>query len=749
MNWVALLLCAGLGTRLRPLTTKVPKPLCPLGDGPLVGHAVNQLRAAGLRQFAFNAFHLPSQVQAYVAALAGDDEHVTCVVETDLLGTAGGVRGLYAGQDFALVWNGDIYAPDLDVEALCAAASEDAPTLVVAPARAGRGSVGLNDAENVVRLRDETFGDEHQGTDYIGIAVLPRRFVEALPARGCLVGDGFIPWLAAGKPVFSFVYQGHWSDGGTLTQYLEQNLEWLRRQGLAGSAHLGPDVSRARGVRLEQSVVGHGARLEGEGVLRRCVVMPGARATAPLEAAIVIDDEVLQLEVTPTPEVGEGRGHPRAGRRSTPLVVREVSIPANPLVLARRVWGPGSVCLWSADGSGPSFIGVHPVAHSSAMDPEEDLPWRDEDAEYGWVPRWFGVLPYEAQRARLERERWTKPDVRPAPLVAEQYWVRFAAVVVVTDRVYVVGDDEAAVEDAVRRCIGETTEAVVARLRRRDEEGASRGESFALAAREARHRSMVEEAIRSIRAGDVYQINLARRLDFDVEGDALALLALMSETVRAPYAAAFELPGGVRVSSTSPELLLSTDTRRQVLTVPIKGTRPRTGETARDAATVSELERDVKERAELSMVVDVERNDVGRIAEFGSVVAETPRILPFSTVFHRLARVRGVARKGVSRGELLEVMVPSGSVTGAPKIRAMELIAQWEEHRRGLYTGALGYITRDGCLRSSMAIRCLVSRDGIGHYHVGGGIVVRSDPERELQETFWKAEQVLRGSRSQ
>lgn len=758
MNWVALLLCAGLGSRLRPMTTKLPKPLCPLGDRPLVGHAVDQLRASGIRQFAFNAFHLAERVEAYVAALARDGERVTCVVETELLGTAGGVRGLYAGQDCALVWNGDIYAPDLDVGALCALASEKGPTLVVARARAAPGTVGLNEAEHVVRLRERSFGDERSHADYIGIAVLPRRFIETLPARGCLVADGLIPWLAAGKPVFSFVYQGHWSDGGTLDQYLEQNLEWLRRQDLPHRAYLGPDVSRSARVEVEESVVGQGAQLGGQGVVRRCVVLPGGRAKAPLENAIVFGDDVLQLEAPSSPQLDE-TSHTRSARRlpsgtlplvsARPLVVREVNVSADPMTLARRVWRSGSVCLCSADGLGPSFIGVHPIAQSSALDPEEDLPWRDEGSEFGWVPRWFGVLPYEAQRARLERQRWSKPDLRPPPLLADQFWVRFAVVVVVTDRVYVIGDDEAVVDDTVRRCNGETPAAPTALLRRRATgDSAPEGVPPDLAAREGRHRRMVEEAIRAIRAGDVYQINLARRLDFDVQGDALALLALMSETVRAPYAAAFDLPGGVSVASTSPELLLSTDTRRQVLTVPIKGTRPRTGESALDAATARELERDVKERAELAMVVDVERNDVGRIAEFGSVVAETPRVLPFSTVFHRLARVRGVARVGVSRGEVLKVMLPSGSVTGAPKIRAMELIAQWEEHRRGLYTGALGYITRDGCLRLSMAIRCLVTQGGIGHYHVGGGIVVRSDPERELQETFWKAEQVLRSSSS-
>lgn len=424
------------------------------------------------------------------------------------------------------------------------------------------------------------------------------------------------------------------------------------------------------------------------------------------------------------------------------LRVVTLDVPVDPVELARRVWGTGSVLLHSGDGSGASFVACSPLARSNELDPEPALHWGREDTPYGHVPRWIGVLPYEAQRHRLERPRWSAPEARSAPLISNCFWYRYGAVAVIDDRVTVVGDEPAAVAELCARlsrgASSNSADALEARISRLGDADAHTEQQA------ARHRAIVARALELIRDGDVYEINLARRLDFDVAGDTLALLGAMSRAVAAPYAAALELDHGVGVASTSPELFLQTDCHRRVLTVPIKGTRPRIGDAQVDAATERELEADSKERAELAMVVDVERNDVGRIAELGSVIAESPRVLPYSTVFHRVARVRGTARPDVTRRELFEAMLPSGSVTGAPKIRAMELIAELEEHRRGLYTGALGYIAHDGSVQLGMAIRCLVRKGPEAHYHVGGGIVLRSDPDRELAETFWKSEQVLR-----
>ena len=166
-----------------------------------------------------------------------------------------------------------------------------------------------------------------------------------------------------------------------------------------------------------------------------------------------------------------------------------------------------------------------------------------------------------------------------------------------------------------------------------------------------------------------------------------------------------------------------------------------------DRAHAAELDADPKERAELTMIVDVERNDLGRIAVAGSVrVTTSPHVVTQRTVHHRVASIVAHARPDASRDDVLRAMLPSGSVTGAPKVRAMEVIATLEPHRRGLYTGAIGYIAHDGGLTWSMAIRTAVLHDGEGEYWTGGGIVSDSDPERELEETRWKALQLQRAA---
>ena len=160
-----------------------------------------------------------------------------------------------------------------------------------------------------------------------------------------------------------------------------------------------------------------------------------------------------------------------------------------------------------------------------------------------------------------------------------------------------------------------------------------------------------------------------------------------------------------------------------------------------------ELDQDPKELAELTMIVDVERNDLGRVAIPGSVrVTSPPRVVTHRTVHHRVACVAARARPDVSRDDVLRALLPSGSVTGAPKVRAMEVIAALEPRRRGLYTGAIGHVAHDGSLTLSMAIRTAVLRGDEGEYWTGGGIVADSDPEREVEETRWKALQLQRAS---
>jgi mannose-1-phosphate guanylyltransferase len=198
--------------------------------------------------------------------------------------------------------------------------------LVVAPTATGVGTVGLDSVGRVARLRRETFGVECRAADYIGIGVFPRAFVTALPRRGCLVGDGLLPWLAQGKPVTTILHGGHWSDGGTVPQYLAQNHHWLARRDVAGcerasagledapvgalvllDSYLGVGAHSEPGVRIVESVVGHGSQLVGRGELRRCVVWPGAVATAPLADAVVMFDGTVVHGSAVAPEVEGGK----------------------------------------------------------------------------------------------------------------------------------------------------------------------------------------------------------------------------------------------------------------------------------------------------------------------------------------------------------------------------------------------------------------------------------------------------------
>jgi anthranilate/para-aminobenzoate synthase component I len=184
-----------------------------------------------------------------------------------------------------------------------------------------------------------------------------------------------------------------------------------------------------------------------------------------------------------------------------------------------------------------------------------------------------------------------------------------------------------------------------------------------------------------------------------------------------------------------------------LFTAPIKGTRPRGKDAFEDRALVQELDQDPKERAELTMIIDVERHDLGRVSQVGSVrVLAGPEIVTHRTVHHRLALLAGRARADASREEVLASMLPSGSVTGAPKVRAMEVIARLEASRRGLYTGGIGFVAHDGGVTLSMAIRTAVLRGSEGEYWTGGGIVADSDPAREVEETRWKAVQLLRAA---
>lgn len=283
----AMILAAGLGTRLRPLTDELPKPLVPIGDRPVLAHVAARLAAAGITEAVLNTHHLA----AAFAGLAGLPLALRVIHETEILGTAGGVAHAAAllGEGDVLVWNGDILAA-VDVGALIAAPRTGgaAATLAVAPraiGAVGDGTVGLGADGRVVRLRGERFGDEIAGADFLGVHVLGAALRARLPERGCLVGDLYLPALREGKRLATLSVAGSWDDIGTVEAYLTANARWLARAGLV--AHVGEGAHVDPGVDLTGSVVGAGAVVRGGGALTRSVIWPGARAEAPLDRAVV------------------------------------------------------------------------------------------------------------------------------------------------------------------------------------------------------------------------------------------------------------------------------------------------------------------------------------------------------------------------------------------------------------------------------------------------------------------------------
>jgi para-aminobenzoate synthetase component 1 len=423
------------------------------------------------------------------------------------------------------------------------------------------------------------------------------------------------------------------------------------------------------------------------------------------------------------------------------FAIAALDVPADPFAVARALSdAPGLALLHAAgDGAQPSFVAADPVEVCTSWLPPMAAASTEANDTRGGVPRWIGVIPYECARS-LERVRWTRsPDERAPPQFAEPRWHRYAAVVEVDaarGQVRVVGDHERSVLALARRITSAARRASrdappSAELRRLPDDDPPEA-----------HLARVREAQRLIGAGDLYQVNLARRLRFAVRGSPLDFYLRLAARAPAPFGVCLSL-GDLAVVGTSPELFLQLDRAGRIRTAPIKGTRPRGADAVSDHLLWRELQESAKENAELSMILDVERNDLGRVARPGSVrLTRAPYVETHRTVHHRLGWLEADAVAGVGPLDVLRAMFPSGSVTGAPKIRAMEVIARLEPHRRGLYTGAFGSIAFDGSMCLAMAIRVLTIRDGEAHYFAGGGIVADSDPERELLETRWKGVQL-------
>lgn len=255
---------------------------------------------------------------------------------------------------------------------------------------------------------------------------------------------------------------------------------------------------------------------------------------------------------------------------------------------------------------------------------------------------------------------------------------------------------------------------------------------------------MVKRCMEYISAGDIFQANLSQRLSAHVKGvDPLNLYRILREINPSPFSAFFDT-GDMQLVSSSPERLVRLYDGI-VETRPIAGTRPRGIDPVRNGILQKELLSDEKERAEHIMLVDLERNDIGRVCRFGSVSVDEFMVLePYSHVTHIVSNVTGGINPDNDAFDLIRAVFPGGTITGVPKIRCMEIIDELEPTARGPYTGSLGYISYTGDMDLNIIIRTFVIRDGWAHVQVGAGIVADSEPEKEYFETLYKAEALIK-----
>lgn len=254
-----------------------------------------------------------------------------------------------------------------------------------------------------------------------------------------------------------------------------------------------------------------------------------------------------------------------------------------------------------------------------------------------------------------------------------------------------------------------------------------------------RHRAATLRILDLIAAGDIYQANLTFPVEAALRGDATALDAALRARQPVAEGALVEIEGLPALVSRSPELFFATDARARIVTRPMKGTAPRDPDPDRDRDLASALRQSPKDRAENLMIVDLLRNDLSRICQAGSV--QVPRLFAietFATVHQMVSEATGRLREDTTLSAILQALFPCGSVTGAPKIRAMEVIRDTEDAPRGIYCGSIGWAAPDGRSRFNVAIRTLALAGGKARLGVGGGIVADSDPASEYREALWK-----------
>jgi len=374
----------------------------------------------------------------------------------------------------------------------------------------------------------------------------------------------------------------------------------------------------------------------------------------------------------------------------------------------------------------------------------------DERAEIGFPCGWMGYFAYEAGRYIEKLPATTSADVGLSLARFALYdsvavydahthqWTAVAADLGVHGSGLSVDERIAKWSDLIRR----------AQLRKSLEPLPSLEAIHNMTCSE--YKQMVYRAKEYIAAGDIFQVNLARRESFPVIEPAVDTYLRLRQANPGAYAAfmrwADPSEDESAILSSSPELFLQLN-GREILTRPIKGTRPRVHDPVSNSAYQMELAASEKDRAELAMIVDLERNDIGRVCEYGSVRVVPPENSPAQpyelethpTVHHLVANVVGRMRENCDTIDLVRACFPGGSITGAPKVRAMEIIDELEPTERSVYTGSIGYFGLDGSMMLNIAIRTMIMANEQLHIYAGGGIVADSDPDAEFEETQAKA----------
>lgn len=254
---------------------------------------------------------------------------------------------------------------------------------------------------------------------------------------------------------------------------------------------------------------------------------------------------------------------------------------------------------------------------------------------------------------------------------------------------------------------------------------------------------IVKKAKEYIKEGDIFQVNLSQRFESMVYEHPLKIYEELRNINPAPFASYFSL-GDLKIISSSPERLVNV-LKDKIQTRPIAGTRPRGKTISEDSNLEKELILNTKERAEHIMLVDLERNDLGRICEYGSVFVNELMVLEkYSHVIHIVSNIVGKLKKGIGLFNILKATFPGGTITGAPKIRAMEIIEELEPVKRGPYTGSIGCLGYNGYIDLNIVIRTIIIKDNKAYFQVGAGIVADSNPEKEYYETIYKAKALMK-----